>query len=167
MIVFDLKCAPGGHVFEAWFGSTDDYEAQRARGLVSCPLCGTADIDKAVMAPNVGMKGNRRATPSMPSDAAAPSGPAHPVAMPAAPAIGPDAMKAMLRALAEAQVRALKESDYVGNRFAEEARAIHLGESEQRAIHGQTTPDQAKALLEEGIEVMPLPFPVRPPGTDN
>ena len=65
MIIFDLKCAPQGHVFEAWFGSTDDYEAQRARGLVSCPLCGSAEVDKAPMAPRVGAKGNqgRRAVP--------------------------------------------------------------------------------------------------------
>jgi hypothetical protein len=77
------------------------------------------------------------------------------------------AIKAMMQALAKAQAEALKTSDYVGTRFAEEARAIHLGETEERTIHGQATPEEAKALIEEGVPVAPLPFPVRPPGQDN
>lgn len=159
MIVFDLACASGGHVFEAWFGSTEDYEAQRARGLVSCPICGGADVEKAVMAPRVGAKGNQRDLPlPAASNVAAP-------ATKGASEMGQ--IKALMHALAKAQTQALENSDYVGPRFAEEARAMHLGEADQRAIHGQATPEQARALLDEGIEVAPLPFPIRPPGTDN
>lgn len=153
MIVFDLACGDG-HVFEAWFGSTGDYEEQRQRGLVACPICGAAEVDKAVMAPRVGTKGNRRAL----------SAPSLPMAKRDTTA---DEMKTMMKALADAQARALEKSDYVGVRFAAEARAIHEGESENRAIHGQATPEEAKALIADGVDVAPLPFPVRPPGTDN
>ncbi|MET0269781.1 MAG: DUF1178 family protein [Sphingomonas sp.] len=151
MIVFDLACENGGHVFEAWFGSTDDYEGQRARGLVSCPMCGDARVAKAVMAPRVSPKGNAAPTPA----ATLTSGPP------------PEAIKALMTAMAEAQDRMLAKSDYMGDRFAAEARAIHLGESEQRSIHGTATPSQARSLVEDGIEVVPLPFPVRVPGTEH
>lgn len=158
MIVFDLVCGTGGHVFEAWFGSTGDYEAQKARGLVSCPLCGAADIDKAPMSPRLGQRGNRQPDP-VPASPPAPAQTMtnHP----------PAAVKVLLQAMAQHQAKMLETSDYVGDRFVDEARAIHLGESDARAIHGQATPDQARALIDEGIEVAPLPFPVRPPGMDN
>ena len=143
MIIFDLKCAPQGHVFEAWFGSSEEYEAQRARGLVSCPLCGSGEIDKAPMAPAVGAKGNQA------------DGPA------------PAQMKALLGAMADAQKKMLETSEHVGPRFADEARAIHLGEAEARAIHGQATAQQADELREEGVPVAPLPFPVIPPDETN
>jgi len=143
VIIFDLKCAPQGHVFEAWFGSSEEYEAQRARGLVSCPLCGSGEIDKAPMAPAVGAKGNQA------------DGPA------------PAQMKALLGAMADAQKKLLETSEHVGPRFADEARAIHLGEAEARAIHGQATAQQADELREEGVPVAPLPFPVIPPDETN
>ena len=143
MIIFDLKCAPQGHVFEAWFGSSEDYEGQRERGLVSCPLCGSAEIDKAPMAPAVGARGNQ------------------------ADGLPPAQMKALLGAMAEAQKKVLENSEHVGPRFADEARAIHLGEAQARAIHGQATPQQADALREEGVPVAPLPFPVIPPDEAN
>jgi hypothetical protein len=143
MIIFDLKCAPQGHVFEAWFGSSEDYEAQKARGLVSCPLCGTAEVEKAPMAPRVGAKGNRQGGPP------------------------PEQIKALLASMAEAQKQMLETSEHVGPRFADEARAIHLGESEARSIHGQATPEQADELREEGIPVAPLPFPLIPPEAEN
>ena len=165
MIVFDLICGEGSHVFEAWFGSSADYDAQQARGLVSCPVCGSGNIGKAVMAPNVGLKGNQRGErAALPAFASAPAAPSLPMASgePSSAAI-----KAMMQALAKAQADALQSSDYVGPRFAEEARAIHLGESEERTIHGQATPEEAKALIDEGVPVAPLPFPVRPPGRDN
>lgn len=163
MIVFDLQCGDGGHVFEAWFGSTDDYESQRTRGLVECPICGSAKIEKALMAPRLAAKGNSRreirvADTPVQSDAAVPM---------ASGETSASAIKAMLRALGEAQKKALEGSDYVGKRFAEEARAIHDGDSEERPIHGQATPEEAKALIEDGVRVAPLPFPVRPPGHDN
>ena len=153
MIIFDLKCAPQGHVFEGWFGSTADYEAQQARNLVSCPLCGSDSVAKAVMAPAVSPKGNR----SAPAPAAAPelfSGDAEKV-------------KAMLAALAAEQKKLLQGSDHVGDRFADEARAIHLGEADARAIHGRATREQAESLIDDGIAVAPLPFPVVEPGDRN
>lgn len=143
MIVFDLGCA-SGHVFEGWFGSTEDYESQRTRGLLTCPICGDAEVIKAVQAPRVGAKGN--------------SG---------APAPSPAQAKAMLAALAHAQAKVLEGSEHVGARFADEARAIHLGEAAARSIHGQATRAEAQALAEEGVPVAPLPLPVRPPELKN
>ena len=153
MIVFDLKCAPSGHVFEAWFGSSEDYDGQRARGLVACPMCGAEAIEKAVMAPNVAAKGNRDDR-SPPTDQAMLSA-------------EPGAIKEMLAAMASVQRRMLASSAYVGESFAEEARAMHLGDVEARSIHGKATPLQAEGLMEEGIGVMPLPFPVIEPGQEN
>ncbi len=155
MIVFDLACGQAGHVFEAWFGSTDDYESQSRRGLVACPICGDKNVAKAVMAPNVAPKGNSR--PATTTSLAKPA--------PATP--GPAALKSLMAKLAEAQRQALEGSEHVGRRFADEARAIHHGEAKQRAIHGIATPVEAKALIEDGIDVAPLPFPVRPPNSDN
>jgi len=162
MIVFDLICG-GGHVFEAWFGSTDDFESQKGRGLVDCPICGSREIEKAVMAPRLAAKGNQRQAITLKQPEAPEAGP---VPM-ASGEVSAAAMKAMLRALGEAQRKALEGSDYVGKRFAEEARAIHEGEVKDRRIHGHATPEEAKALIEDGVSVAPLPFPVRPPGHDN
>ena len=152
MIVFDLQCAGQRHVFEAWFGSTADYEAQRERGLVACPLCGDEQVDKAVMAPRVAAKGNQLPATTGESQMVA-----------AAPA----QTKEMLRALAEMQRRILAQSDYVGEHFADEARSIHLGEAPVRSIYGKATADQTKSLLEDGIAVAPLPLPVVVPGEEN
>lgn len=154
MIVFDLACAGAGHVFEAWFGSTADYESQRGRGLVSCPICGNANVAKAAMAPNVAAKGNSRSVPTA-------------FAKPEAGTPPPEALKALMTKLAAVQRQALEGSDYVGHRFADEARAIHHGETAQRSIHGVATPTEAKALIEDGVSIAPLPFQVRPPNTDN
>lgn len=143
MIIFDLKCGPQGHVFEAWFGSSEDFEAQRAKGLVACPICGTAEVDKAPMAPRVGAKGNSGG------------------------GLVPEAVKAALAGMAEAQKKMLEQSEHVGDRFPDEARAIHLGEAEARAIHGQATAQEADDLRDEGIPVAPLPFPVIPPESEN
>lgn len=148
MIVFDLRC-PGGHVFEAWFASSDVYEAQRGDGLIACPLCQSTDIAKAVMAPRVGAKGgvaDDRADDAPPS---------------------PERVKQALRALAAAQARALEGSRWVGDRFAEEARAIHHGAGAREAVHGRATLAEAKSLIEEGVAVAPLPLPVRQPDTLN
>ena len=150
MIVFDLKC-PSGHVFEAWFGSSGDYESQRARGLVQCPVCGDAGIGKAVMSPRIGAKGNQVA--------ARPDG-AVPVSS------DPDA-KQMLAALATLQKKMLARSEHVGRRFADEARAIHLGEAQKRSIFGEATRAETESLREEGIVAVPLPFPVVEPGREN
>ena len=151
MIVFDLKCLPTGHVFEAWFGSTEDFEGQRARGLVQCPLCAASDVEKAVMAPRVSAKSNQApaAEPRQLMSSA------------------PEEVKAMLAAVAAVQKKILDSSDYVGDRFADEARAIHLGEAAVRSIYGKATPEETESLLEEGIAVAPLPLPVVLPGDEN
>jgi hypothetical protein len=151
LIIFDLKCAPQGHVFEAWFGSTADYEAQQGRGLVSCPLCGSPDVAKAPMAPAVGAKGNRDQAPAAPGLVAG----------------DPEKVKAMLAAAAAMQKKMLEGSEAVGDRFADEARAIHLGEAEARTIHGRATREQAEDLRDDGIAVAPLPFPITDPGAEN
>lgn len=159
MIVFDLKC-DDGHVFEAWFGSSDDYEGQQARGLVACPLCGSGKVGKAVMAPAVGAKGNQLPAPV--ATPAAPPASMRPVPMQAGMP-GPAEMKAVMAALAQAQAKLLEKSEHVGRRFAEEARAIHTGDAPERLIHGQATVEEAKALAEEGVPVAPLPLPIVPP----
>jgi hypothetical protein len=145
MIVFDLRCA-NAHVFESWFGSSADYADQKDRGLVRCPLCDSDAVEKAVMAPNVAAKGNQRAS------------------VPAAP---DDPVKAALAALARAQAKVLEGSEWVGPRFADRARAMHLGEESAAPIHGQATLQEARALLEEGVPVAPLPLPVVPPTARN
>lgn len=161
MIVFDLKCGSKGHVFEAWFGSSADYEQQKARGLLTCPMCGDADVGKAVMAPAVGSKGNSRPDP-VPA-AAAPEK-AAPVAMSGADQAK---MQAFVEALAQAQSKVLEESTWVGRDFANQARAMHYGEQDRSSIHGDVAPDEARALIAEGVEVAPLPFPVIPPHAKN
>ena len=147
MIVFDLSCS-GGHRFEGWFASSADFADQSHGGLVTCPTCGSPDVDKAPMAPAVPRKGNRQV--AAPKQAVA-RGP-----MP------PEVAEALTK-LAEAQARALKDSRWVGDAFAEQSREMHYGEREAETIHGQATPEQAQALAEEGIPVAPLPFPVAPP----
>jgi hypothetical protein len=152
MIIFDLKCAPNGHVFEAWFGSSAAFEEQRGRGLVACPLCGAGEVAKAPMAPAVGAKGN--ASSASPSPGSLFSG-------------APDEVKKMLAAAAALQKSLLDGSESVGTRFAAEARAIHLGEADSRPIHGEATHSEAKSLIEDGVPIAPLPFPVVPPGEEN
>lgn len=151
MIVFDLICEPGGHRFEAWFASSEAFADQQRRGLVECPHCGSTAVAKAPMAPAVPKKGNQ-----LPA--------AH--AAPVAGGLPPEAAEA-LKALASMQAEALKQSRWVGDDFAEQSRAIHYGEREAEQIHGEATLTEAKELLEEGIAVMPLPFPVVPPEQAN
>ncbi|MFA7440390.1 MAG: DUF1178 family protein [Sphingomonadaceae bacterium] len=139
MILFDLKCGQG-HVFEAWFGSGEDYEAQKQRGLVSCPVCDDAQVEKAVMAPAVSAKGN-----SVQADNVA---------------------REKFRRLMQWQRQIEANSDNVGRRFAEEARLRHaLPEKDQpaRGLIGEATVADALELLEEGISVSPLPLPLRRP----
>jgi hypothetical protein len=137
MIVFDLHCREAsctcGETFEAWFRSNDDYEQQRAAGLVQCPVCGSQSIEKAPMAPSVPRKG----------------------------ASDP------LARLAAIQAEMLKGSRWVGDEFADTARAMHSGEIELEQVHGNATLEQAKSLAEDGIPVAPLPLPVTPPSQVN
>lgn len=166
MIVFDLECHAGGHRFEGWFGSSDDYTRQQERGLVTCPTCGSEDVGKAVMAPNVGRKGNQAvvARPSAPSESE--NAPETGAVTNAAPPIPPEAL-AMLHAIAEKQAEALKKSRWVGKGFAETARAIHYGETEPELVHGQASPKEAQELMEEGVGIAPVLFPVVPPSEAN
>jgi len=170
MIVYDLECREWQHRFEGWFKSSDDFARQQERGLVSCPQCGSADVGKAVQAPRLARKGNQlpETAPARPlPPRPAPDVPAarKPAALANAP-LPPQAAE-MIQALAKMQAEALKSSRFVGESFADDARAMHYGERDTETIHGQTTLAQAKELLEEGIGVMPLPFPVVPPEKAN
>lgn len=151
MIVFDLKCQTAGHVFEAWFSSSDAYEDQRGRGLLCCPICGDQEIGKAAMAASVPVKGNTRSADKTRS-----------LAKP-----GDQEAKALLAVMASAQQKLLGESSWVGRQFDSQARAMDSGEIEKSTIHGEVTADEAKSLVEDGIAVMPLPFPVIPPEKCN
>ena len=153
MIVFDLACAEG-HRFEGWFASSDDFARQQEGGIVTCPNCGSAEVSKAPMAPAVPAKGNARAVEA--------SG-RHPIASGTLP---PEVAQAM-QALAAAQAKALKNSTWVGDEFAAKSREMHYGERDTAPIHGQATRDEAEALIDEGIAVAPLPFPVAPPDELN
>ena len=152
MIVFDLECRSAGHRFEGWFASSDAFAEQQERGLVSCPHCGSVDIAKAVMAPNVGRKGNQAGAPAK---------------LPVAGGNLPPEAREMLVKLATIQAEALSGSRWVGKGFVEEARKMHYGEADTGTIHGEATVDEAKELLSEGIPLVPLPFPVAPPDELN
>jgi len=150
MMLYRLRCARD-HDFESWFRDSSAYDDQKARGLVTCPTCGSADVDKAIMAPALG-----RGTRSSEAEAA----PAEAAPVPAAPQ--PVALMSEREQQLRAMVKALRahvtaNSDYVGEDFARLARRMHEGEEEHRAIHGEATSDEVRALLEDEIEVLPLP----------
>lgn len=144
MIRYSLVCE-AGHGFESWFPSSDSYDAQVARGLVTCPVCDSAKVGKALMVPNVARTDRDR------SSAAVPTQPDTPVTMFAEPE---RQARALLRALRE---HVVAHSEHVGARFPEEARKIHYGEAEGRSIYGEASPAEARALIEEGIEVAAIP----------
>jgi hypothetical protein len=152
MIVFDLTCKQG-HRFEGWFGSSGDYASQCERGLVACPECGSTQVVKAPMAPAVPTKSNARAQPIVQRGEDAP----------VANRPLPPEVQAAFSKLAEAQVKALEKSTWVGGAFAEQSREMHYGERDEAPIHGQASFEEAKSLLEEGVPIAPLPFPVTPP----
>ncbi|MCG6121457.1 MAG: DUF1178 family protein [Microvirga sp.] len=148
MIRYALACDQA-HDFESWFPSADSFDEQSARGLVSCPICGSTKVEKRVMAPAVARKDRAQAA-SPPVDAPAAQTPA-PVALLSE---REHALRAMLREIRDHVVR---NSENVGDRFAEEARKIHYGEADERSIYGQASLDDARALMEEGVAVQPLP----------
>ncbi len=156
MIVFDLKCHNQGHVFEAWFGSSSAYEDQRNRKLIACPICGDSDVTKALMAPNIGAKGNKGALMPVAKPDASP---------PADPQVAE--AKALIEKLAKLQSKMLEKSQWVGRSFDSQARAMDAGEVPHQSIHGEVTPQEAKALIEDGIGVLPLPLPYIPPDKRN
>ena len=157
MIRYSLGCA-AGHEFESWFGSSEAYDAQVARGLVSCPVCGSAQVEKTIMAPRLGRAGGR-ASPGEPAEAAAPAGGAGaPAESAKAPvAIASEREREFRAKLKELRDHLVRDSEHVGSRFPEEARRIHYGEVEHRSIYGEASAEEAKALHEEGIAFHPLP----------
>jgi hypothetical protein len=142
MKVLDLRCAHE-HAFEGWFASEDDYLSQRERGLVECPMCGDKAVTRLPSAPRLNVSGARE-----PQQGAASATERKDVGM--------TVQAAWLRAVQHV----LSHTDDVGDRFAEEARRIHYGETDERAIRGRATPEEAQSLRDEGIEVMALPMPV-------
>ena len=147
MIKYDLRCEQG-HAFESWFQSSSAYESQRKRKLIACPSCGSVKIEKAIMAPR--LAGTRkRGRVEAPSETASVEAPAPSLVM---------TQELELRAkLKELRDHVIKNADNVGERFPNEARKMHYGDIEHRPIYGEASPDEAKSLIEEGIEVMPLP----------
>lgn len=141
MIQYTLKCADG-HRFDSWFQSAEAYDKLAAAGMVSCAVCGSAGVEKAIMTPRVRpARAASQPTPD-PSEQGSLSQPAN------------DAEKAMT----ELRRKIEENSDYVGKDFAREARAIHEGDTPERAIYGEANPEEARALIEEGVPVAPLPF---------
>lgn len=149
MKVLNLRCGHA-HSFEGWFASEDDYQSQSERGLVECPLCGDKAIVKLPTAPRLNVSKTREPAPAE--------------ATPAAPAEGTQTLTLQSMWLRAVQ-HVMANTVDVGERFAEEARRIHYGEVEERAIRGQATPEDAQALQDEGIEVMALPVPTAAKGS--
>jgi len=151
MIRYNLRCERG-HAFESWFQSSSAYEAQEKRKLVNCPTCGSAKVERAIMAPQiVSRKSRDRAAPApMPATSTEVTTPAStPLMM---------AQERELRAkLRELRDHIVKNADNVGERFPVEARKMHYGDIEHRPIYGEASPDEARSLIEEGVEVSPLP----------
>ena len=140
MIRYDLICAKG-HEFDGWFSDSAAYDRQAKRGFVECTHCGTNKVQKQLMAPGIPAKSNRKSEPSQVLVA----GPVDP------------RMKAMLQMMREMRSHVEKNSENVGDKFAEEARKIHYGETKERGIFGNATMTEARELIDEGIEVHPLP----------
>jgi hypothetical protein len=150
MIHYHLRCERG-HAFESWFQSSSAYEAQEKRKLVNCPTCGSAKVERAIMAPRIVSNKSRETPPLAPAAAATEA---------ATPASTPllMAQERELRAkLKELRDHIVKNADNVGERFPNEARKMHYGDIEHRPIYGEASPDEARALIEEGVDVAPLP----------
>ncbi len=140
MIRYDLECAQG-HEFDGWFSDSASFDKQADAGIVECPVCGSSDVQKALMAPGIPAKSNRKseAQPVMQNAAGTPAA----------------ELTQMIRKL---RTHVEENSEYVGPRFAEEARKIHYEESEARGIYGEASLEDARELTEEGIDVQPLPL---------
>jgi hypothetical protein len=147
MIHYQLRC-PQAHEFDGWFKSSAGFEIQAGQGLISCPVCGATKVQRALMAPSLARKGRELVIPEPPAP------------VPAAPAataggVIPDAVRGMLTKL-RSEIE--KNCDYVGPEFAAEARKIHNGEAAPRGIYGETSPAEAEALAEDGIEIASIPW---------
>ncbi|MEH2481697.1 hypothetical protein V1282_005054 [Nitrobacteraceae bacterium AZCC 2146] len=149
MIRYNLRC-DRGHAFESWFQSSGAYDSQVKRKLVNCPSCGSTKVEKAIMAPQIGRKKKDRAAAPEPSTSTEVStGNSTPLMM---------AQEAELRAkIKELRDHVTRNADNVGEKFPDEARKMHYGDIEHRPIYGEASPDEARSLIDEGIEVTPLP----------
>ena len=161
MIVFDLRCSLD-HEFEAWFRSSDHYQEQLAYDEIECPYCGSVDISKALMAPNLGAKGNRSqqqhpAIQSRGGDEAA-SGGDNPGGTFGVTSLPKELQSQLDEVLKNVRSHVEENCEYVGDRFPEEARKIYYGESKERGIYGEATLEESDELSEEGIDVFPLPL---------
>jgi hypothetical protein len=149
MIRYNLRCEQG-HAFESWFQSSSAYETQEKRKLVNCPSCGSAKVERAIMAPQIVSKKARETaapTPAASTDVTAPASTSLMMAQ-----------ERELRAkLKELRDHIVKNADNVGERFPNEARKMHYGDIEHRPIYGEASPEEARSLIEEGVEVSPLP----------
>ncbi len=150
MINYTLKCA-NDHRFDSWFQSAAAFDKLKAAGMVACAVCGDTHVEKAMMAPRVRPARSAAAKPQDPTPTPAPeaSGAPGPLSQPASPAE---------QALKELRAHVEANSDYVGKDFASEARAMHEGDAPERPIYGEAKVEEAKALIEDGVPVAPLPF---------
>jgi hypothetical protein len=154
MIHYNLRCDQG-HTFESWFQSSSAYEAQEKRQLVSCPSCGSTKVERAIMAPQIVSKRGREIAapvPAAPAPAAATE-----VTTPASTPLLMAQERELRVKLKELRDHIVKNADNVGERFPTEARKMHYGDIDHRPIYGEASPDEARALVEEGVEVTPLP----------
>ena len=141
MIKYTLECL-NKHRFESWFQSADAFEKLIASGHISCSTCGTSDVAKSIMAPNIGVKSNSKPNRKDTKKEVSLSNPS----------------TATEKAIKEFRQHLEKNSENVGPKFAAEARKMHLGETPERSIYGESTVKEAKDLIDEGISVVPLPF---------
>ncbi|MEZ2408721.1 hypothetical protein GGC47_003526 [Bosea sp. OAE752] len=155
MIRYALIC-DNAHAFESWFSTSAGFEDQAKRGLVTCPVCNSAKVERAIMAPNVARTDLGPKAPVPTSSAPSPA--------PAPVALMSEKEKAFREMVTALHRHVRDNAEHVGERFAEEALKIHHGETEERAIYGEATPDDARMLHEEGVEFLPLP---RLPGSGN
>ena len=149
MIRYSLRCERG-HAFESWFQSSSAYEAQEKRKLVNCPVCGSPKVERAIMAPRIVSKKGRES--AVPAPAAATD-----VTTPTSTPLLMSQERELRAKLRELRDHIVKNADNVGERFPNEARKMHYGDIEHRPIYGEASPDEARSLIEEGVEVSPLP----------
>jgi hypothetical protein len=164
MIRYALNCDQG-HNFESWFANSNAFDKQAKRGLVTCPMCGSAKVEKAIMAPSLaaslgpgGIADPRPPTPTPPASPPPQAAPAPPNPPKTPVAMMSSAERELRHKLKELRDHITKNAHYVGPRFPEEARKIHYGEAEHRSIYGEASPEEAQQLHEEGIEFHPLPI---------
>jgi hypothetical protein len=157
MIRYTLRCERD-HTFESWFQDSAAYDSQAKRKLVSCPICDSVKVEKAIMAPRIVSKRGRERSEPAPAPASTPAAEA-PASVPAPPSTPLlMAQERELRAkIKELRDHIVKNADNVGEKFPNEARKMHYGEIEHRPIYGEASPEEAKSLIDEGVEVSPLP----------